>query len=114
MLQFPKNIVFLSLTIIFVLANSEDPDEMPHFAAFHLGLQYLSKYLFRGFLSTKGSYTVFNESTLFLILSFIYREKRVSPPPTLVSERKNIFDYDEFDVFHRDDVKQDQIRKGKR
>ena len=38
----------------------------------------------------------------------------MSPPPTLVSERKNIFDYDEFDVFHRDDVKKDQIRKGKR
>ena len=23
------------------LANSEDPDEMPHYAAFHLGLHYL-------------------------------------------------------------------------
>ena len=28
-----------------MLANSADPDEMPHDAAFHLGLQYLQKYL---------------------------------------------------------------------
>ena len=26
-----KNIIFLSLTINFALANSADPDEMPHF-----------------------------------------------------------------------------------
>ena len=30
-LQFPKNIVFLSLKIDFVLSKSVDPDEMPHF-----------------------------------------------------------------------------------
>ena len=34
-------IVFLSLKIVFVLANSVDPDEMLHY---HLGLHYLSKY----------------------------------------------------------------------
>ena len=28
--------IFLFLKIDFVLANSEDTDEMPHFAAFHL------------------------------------------------------------------------------
>ena len=33
----------------FVLANSEDPDEMPHYAAFHLGLHCLPKYPLRGF-----------------------------------------------------------------
>ena len=33
-----KTILFLSLKISFVLANSADPDEMPHSAAFHLGL----------------------------------------------------------------------------
>ena len=27
----------------FILANSADPDEMPHYAAFHLGLHYLLK-----------------------------------------------------------------------
>ena len=32
-----KNIVFVSLQIIFFLANTAYPDEMPHFAAFHLG-----------------------------------------------------------------------------
>ena len=30
-----KKNVFLSLKIDFVLANSADPDEMPHDAAFH-------------------------------------------------------------------------------
>ena len=39
-----KNNVFLSLKIDLVLANSADPDEMPHYAAFHLGLHYLPKY----------------------------------------------------------------------
>ena len=28
----------ISLKIIFVLANSVDPDEMPHYAAFNLAL----------------------------------------------------------------------------
>ena len=36
--NFKKKIVFLSLKTVFVLANSVDPDEMPHNAAFHLGL----------------------------------------------------------------------------
>ena len=43
----PQNIDFLSLKIDFVLANSADPDEMPHYVAFHLGLHCLSKYWFR-------------------------------------------------------------------
>ena len=34
--------------MVFVLANSADPDEMPHNATFHLGLHCLSKYLLRG------------------------------------------------------------------
>ena len=37
----PKNILFLSLKIDFILANSADPDEMPPYAAFHLGLYCL-------------------------------------------------------------------------
>ena len=48
------NIVFLSLKISFVLANSADPNEMPHNAAFHLGHQCLPKYRLRGFRSAKG------------------------------------------------------------
>ena len=51
--NFEKNSVFLPLEIDFVLANSADPDEMPNYAAFHLGLHCLPKYLFRGFRSTK-------------------------------------------------------------
>ena len=44
-----KNIVFLSLNIDFVLANSADPDKMLNFAAFHPSLQCLPKTLSRGF-----------------------------------------------------------------
>ena len=36
--NFKKKVVFLSLKINFNFANSADPDEMPHCAAFHLGL----------------------------------------------------------------------------
>ena len=50
----PEEIEFLSLKIILVIANSADPDEMQHYAAFHLGLLFLPKYLFRGFQYTKG------------------------------------------------------------
>ena len=44
---FCKQIVILSLKIIFVLANSVDPNEMPHNAAFHLGLHCMPKHIFR-------------------------------------------------------------------
>ena len=33
--------------------NSVDPDEMPHYVAFHLGLPCLQTYLFRGFQNKK-------------------------------------------------------------
>ena len=49
-----KNDVFLSLKIIFILANSKDPDEMQLHAAFHLGLHCLPKYLFTGIQDEKG------------------------------------------------------------
>ena len=39
--------------IAFILANGAGPDEMLHFAAFHLGLQCLPKYSLRGFQYTK-------------------------------------------------------------
>ena len=38
---------FHSVRIVFVLANSVDLDEMPHYAVFHLGLHCLPKYAFR-------------------------------------------------------------------
>ena len=34
------------LKIVFVLANSVNRDEMPLYAAFHLGLRCLPKYMF--------------------------------------------------------------------
>ena len=37
------------LKVCFNLANSVDPDEMQHYAAFHLGHHCLHKYPFRGF-----------------------------------------------------------------
>ena len=36
-----QNIIFLSLKIDFVSANSTDPDEMSLYVAFHLGLHCL-------------------------------------------------------------------------
>ena len=39
--SFVVEYIFLSLKIDFVIANIVDPDEMPHYAAFHLGLHCL-------------------------------------------------------------------------
>ena len=47
------NIVFLSLKFDFVLANSADPDEKPHYAAFDLDFHCLPKYMCRDFLYTR-------------------------------------------------------------
>ena len=38
----------MSLNIFVILANSADPDEIPHVAVFHLGLLCLPIYLFTG------------------------------------------------------------------
>ena len=46
---FPNNDVFLSLKVVLILANSTDPDQIQHDAAFHLGLNCFPKYPFRGF-----------------------------------------------------------------
>ena len=63
-------IAFISLKIVFMLANSAYPDEMPPYAAFYLGLHCLPKYLFTATrnerikmhvqLSTKARLRVFN------------------------------------------------------
>ena len=39
---------FLSLKVVLVLANGADPDEMQHYAAFHLGLHCLPMQPFMG------------------------------------------------------------------
>ena len=46
-LKFLDYDVFLSLKVVLILANSANPDELQHYAAFHLGLHCLPKYLFR-------------------------------------------------------------------
>ena len=53
-LELPNQDVLQSMKIVLNLANSTDPDEMLHFAAFYLGLHSLPKYLFRGFPYIKG------------------------------------------------------------
>ena len=52
--NFKKNIAFFCLKISFTFTNSVVPDEMQHYAAFHLGLHCLQKWSFRGFPNTKG------------------------------------------------------------
>ena len=42
------------LKTFFTCTNSVAPDEMQHYAAFHLGLHCLQKYSFRGFPEYKG------------------------------------------------------------
>ena len=39
---------------LYYLSSHPDPDETQHYAAFHLGLYCLQKYLFRGFPEYKG------------------------------------------------------------
>ena len=48
-----NNILFFSLKIVFVLANSVDPDEIPLNVAFHQGLHCLPE-AFRSQQYTKG------------------------------------------------------------
>ena len=38
--------LFISLKVVLILSNSEDPDEMQHYAAFHPGLHCLQKYMY--------------------------------------------------------------------
>ena len=48
----PQKIYRISFSedlIDFVLANSADPDEMQHHAAFHMGIHCLPKYPFKDF-----------------------------------------------------------------
>ena len=52
-IEFSKCDEFLSQKFVLILAHSADPDEMQHYAAFHLGFHYLPKYPFRDFQYTK-------------------------------------------------------------
>ena len=46
--------IFMSVKNVFILAHSADPDEMPPYASFHLGLHCLPKYLFTSIQNDKG------------------------------------------------------------
>ena len=46
-----------------IIANSADPDEMPPYAAFHLDLHCLPKYLFTG---------IENENCLFVYFDYLH------------------------------------------
>ena len=52
--NFHKINVLIYLKIFFTFTYSVDPDEMQHYAAFHLGLHCLQKYLFGDFPNTEG------------------------------------------------------------
>ena len=52
--NYQRNIEFFSLKIVFVLKYSVDSDEMPQYAAFHLGLHCLTQYPFWGIWYSKG------------------------------------------------------------
>ena len=39
----------MSKRVVLILANSADPDEIHHYAAFHLRLHCLTKYPFKAF-----------------------------------------------------------------
>ena len=54
LLSFPNIIISFSLKVDFDWANSADPDEMPHYAAFHLGPSLFAKVPVYGFWFSKG------------------------------------------------------------
>ena len=51
--NFPKILHFFCLEIVITFTNSVDPDEMQHYAAFHMGHYCFRKYSFRGLQYTK-------------------------------------------------------------
>ena len=50
--------------IVIILANSADLDEMPQYAAFHLVLHCLLKYLFTHIQNEKSLKSLFNKPTV--------------------------------------------------
>ena len=59
------------LSFVFILVISADPDIMPPFAAFHLGLYCLPKYLFTSILNEMGQSSAFAHSECQRINQFI-------------------------------------------
>ena len=59
----------LTLNVVLILTNIEDPDEMQHYAAFHLGLHRLPKYTFIGSPYTMGIRCVWSTEMWFISFS---------------------------------------------
>ena len=60
-LEFSNYAVFLSLNIVWMTAKSVDHDEMPQFAAFHLGSSLIVKipvYMFPAYKGFRSIYTL--------------------------------------------------------
>ena len=60
----------------------------------------------------------FNFAKRLIVMSFLFREKpletEVEDQTTALTYRKNVYDDDEFDVFHRDNVDTSKIHRGKK
>ena len=77
--KFLKNDVFLSLRIVFIQANSADPVEMLPYAAFHLGLHCLHKYLFTGIQNEKETVlhrSIISPMFMFYIVGLFYGQSK--------------------------------------
>ena len=59
----------MSLNIVFICANSADLDEMPAYAAFHLGIHCLPKYLFISIQNEKGDLFVLIHIMRYILLT---------------------------------------------
>ena len=72
--QFNKILFFLSNNILFTFTNSVDPDEIQHYAAFHLSLHCLQKYPFRVSRIQKVNVYIFVWSfkVYYVLLQFSY------------------------------------------
>ena len=90
----PKNVSFC-LKILFTFTNSVEPDEMQHYAAFHLRLHCLRKFPLRGFPEYKGlkSDPTFKCLTKYLLRSVI----RVSYMKIVFIAEINVFDCQKHD-----------------
>ena len=63
------NGVSLSHKVVFILANSVDPDEMQYHAAIHLGLHCLSEYKFMVFLLIRACTCMPDSLNVFIVVN---------------------------------------------
>ena len=66
------------LKIFFAFANGEDPDEMQHNAAFHLGLHRLQKYSIMGFPNTLKVKIVKEKASLSILSCVFFRNEELN------------------------------------